>query len=133
DRKKLDAAGIPSDLKALADVIRDKIIELRASRGRILGLQRDADAAAADADVLSPAPVRATVRLGDAQAKLAAATTKEKTRNGWKAAIAAPPRSGLMGAAAAAQSGPEQTAAKARIDGIPAELQTLAEERIKVV
>jgi hypothetical protein len=128
-RKKLAETTIPADAAALVVVIRDLMISQRISQGKLLDLAEGVDAAKADVDAATAVTTRVSAKRAEAEAKLEAAQDEDRIRQAGKAAVGNPPLSTIKADATAAQTGPDQTAAAAKIGDIPADLRTIATSR----
>src|SRR5262245_34621324 len=125
-RKKLAETTIPADAAALLLEIRDLMIQLRISQGKIQDFAEATDAAKADVDVTAAAIACATAHRTEAEARLDSARDGDRIRQAAKNTLAAAPLSTLAAVANTAGSGPEQTAADAKVVAIPGDLRAVA-------
>ena len=129
NRAKLATTSVPSEVTALNNAIRDQIIQLRGVQGGVLDDQEGVATAQSEANAVDAALKRATGRLAESKARLAAARDADKQRQLLKSQLAAPPFDTIQADAATAAASTGATDAKAEIDTIPAALQKIAAKR----
>jgi hypothetical protein len=133
-KAQLAADLTPADAAAHAKALRVLVVQLHGQGGAGMLAADDLAHAEAAATRAGSQVARMTASLANATAMKDAATKRDKARTDMGTALAKAPLLGLKAAATAAQTGPEQVAASARLTtDFPAALLSLLDRRRKVV
>lgn len=131
-RDRLRRASVPAEADALVEAIGELQAQIRSLQAELSDDQSRLADAEARAAAASSQLARATAALAATEAELEAAVRDGARREGWKAAVAAPPLSTLRADATAALAGAVFTAAETRIEEIPEKLRDAAAEGFQV-